>query len=401
MKRGGPSGSLKAALLFAGADAALLASAGTAFAIRTPFGIATPDSGGAGIHGPLAGFFLWIALRQAEFYQALTSALLSFKNSGNAFWLLAGVSFLYGVFHAVGPGHGKSVVTSYLLVTRQTARRGIAIAFAAGLTQALTAIVVVTGAAVVLKATAIGMTQTTDWFLIFSYAMVAAVGAWLLWSKLFGRGHRHHGHAHTSAAHDRHGHDHYHRGEHGQVAPGHGHHEHGHAHANAHANHRHEHSDADRGPLVLQPSGAAALALSADAAPAAGAEADCGHSHAPDPRLLAKPLTVSRAWAAILAVGIRPCTGAIIVLVFALSQGLVLAGIASVLVMALGTSLTVSSLAILAVSAKDVALRIAKADSPVTERVVRILEICVAAFVMLLGLTLLLGALTGGFPGTG
>ena len=133
---------------------------------------------------------------------------------------------------------------------------------------------------------------------------------------------------------------------------------------------------------------------------AEGTEAACGHSHAPDPRLLSKPLTLARAWAAILAVGIRPCTGAIIVLVFSLSQGLLLAGIASVLVMALGTSITVSSLAILAVSAKDVALRFAKAESAVTERVVLVLEVSVAAFVMLLGLTLLGGALYGGLPGT-
>ena len=124
----------------------------------------------------------------------------------------------------------------------------------------------------------------------------------------------------------------------------------------------------------------------------------CGHSHAPDPKLLSKPLTLSRAWAAILAVGIRPCSGAIIVLVFALSQQLLLAGIASVLVMSLGTAITVSTLAILAVSAKDVALRVAGADSPTTERIVRVLEIGAAAFVMLLGLTLLGGALAGGLP---
>jgi nickel/cobalt transporter (NicO) family protein len=356
--------------------ALLLANAGSAFAVRTPFGIATPDSSSAGFNGPLGGLFVWVALRQSEFYRALTAALQSLKHSGHAFFWLAGVSFLYGIFHAVGPGHGKSVITSYLLVTRQTARRGIVISFAAGLTQAATAIAVVLGAAVILKATAIGMTQTTDWFLIFSYALVAAVGAWLLWSKATGRGHHHHGHAHEHAAHDHHDHAHDHAA-----------HDH-HDHAHVHAAHVHDHDD--HGIAALHPAGAAALT----------ADAACGHSHAPAPRLLTQPLTLSRAWAAILAVGIRPCSGAIIVLVFALSQRLLLAGIASVLVMALGTSLTVSSLAILAVSAKDVALRFAKADSAMTERVVRVLEICVAGFVMLLGLTLLGGALAGGLPGS-
>ena len=350
-----------------------LATAADAFAVQTPFGIATPDSSGPAFTGPLGGFFVWVALRQSQFYRLLTSALSSLKHSGHAFWLLAGVSFLYGIFHAVGPGHGKSVITSYLLVTRQAARRGIVISFTAGLLQAVTAITVVLVAAVIMKATAIGMTQTTDWFLIFSYALVAAVGAWLLWSKAFGGGHHHHGHAH-------HGHDDAHD------------HAHDHAHAHAYDVPGHHH-DGHHAVAALQPvGGTAALAMAA--------QESCGHSHAPDPRLLAQPLTLSRAWAAILAVGIRPCTGAIIVLVFALSQGLLLAGIASVLVMALGTSLTVSSLAILALSAKDMALRFAKADSPTTARLVRLLEICAAAFVMLLGLILLGGALAGGLPGS-
>ena len=380
---------MRKGLCAAAAAGALLANVDFAFAVRTPFGIATPDSSGAAFGGPLGGLFAWVALRQAEFYRALTAALQALRHNGHAFWLLAGVSFLYGIFHAVGPGHGKSVITSYLLVTRQTLRRGIAISFAAGLTQALTAIVVVLSAAVILKATAIGITQTTDWFLIFSYGLVAAVGAWLLWSKATGRGHHHHGHGHD------HVHDHgaHHRHEHDP--DGHHHDHHAHAHASLAHRHHHRHDDA----VAAQPAGAApALAVNADHA--AHAEADCGHSHAPDPRLLSQPLTLSRAWAAILAVGIRPCTGAIIVLVFALSQGLLLAGIASVVVMAIGTSITVSSLAILAVSAKDVALRFAKADSVMTGRVVRVLEICLAAFVMLLGLALLGGALAGGLPGS-
>ena len=326
----------------------LLASVNIAIAVQSPFGIATPDSTGPAFTGPLGGIFAWVALRQAEFYRVLTSTLADIKHSGHAALLLAGVSLAYGVFHAVGPGHGKSVITSYLLVQRQTARRGIVISFAAALMQGLVAIAVVLIAAVFLRATAIGMTQTTDWFLIFSYALVAAVGAWLLWSKLTGRGHHHHPHDHGREHEHDHSHDH----------------NHGHHH-----DHAHEPGDA------------------------------CGHSHAPDPRLLSKPLTLSRAWAAILAVGIRPCSGAIIVLVFALSQQLLLAGIASVLVMSLGTAITVSTLAILAVSAKDVALRVAGADSPTTERVVRVLEIGAAAFVMLLGLTLLGGALAGGLPG--
>ncbi len=318
----------------------------TAFAVHSPFGIATPDFTGPAFSGPLGGLFVWVALRQSEFYKALTGALIYLKDSGHAFILLTGISFLYGVFHAVGPGHGKTVITSYLLVSRQTVKRGIVIALCAALMQGLVAIAVVLVAAVIMRSTAVEMTRATDWFEIMSYALVAAVGAWLLWSKFTGRGHHYQErHAHGGAN----GHDHAHDD-----------HDH-HAYA-------HEHDSA------------------------------CGHSHAPDPRLLAKPLTVSRTWAATVAVGIRPCSGAIIVLVFALSQRLLMAGIGSVLAMSLGTFITVSALAIMAVSAKDVALRFVGLDSGAAERIMRVVEIGSALVVLLLGLTLLGGALQGGLP---
>jgi High-affinity nickel-transport protein len=66
--------------------------------------------------------------------------------------------------------------------------------------------------------------------------------------------------------------------------------------------------------------------------------------------------------------------------------------------MSLGTAITVSTLVVLAVSAKDLALRLAGADSPAAERAVRTLEIAAALFVMLFGLTLFGGALAAGLP---
>jgi nickel/cobalt transporter (NicO) family protein len=334
------------------ASALLLVDTGTAWAAKSPFGIATPDSSGNPFSGPLGGIFAWVAYYQAEFYRALTDSLTDVKDGGHAFVLLAGLSFLYGVFHAVGPGHGKAVITSYLLASHQTIRRGIVISFAAALMQGLTAIALVLIAAVLLHATAIGMTRATDWFEIGSYALIAAVGAWLLWIKAAGQ-HFHHSHAHAHAGH-----------EHGEPS----HHDHHHAHESE-ADHDHSHE-----------------------------AHDCGHSHAPDPRLLVQPLTLSRAWAATLAVGIRPCSGAIIVLVFALSQNLLLVGIGSVLVMALGTFLTVSALAALAVFAKDMAFRFANLELNTARRFTRILEIGGALAVLLLGVTLLGGALEGGLP---
>jgi ABC-type nickel/cobalt efflux system permease component RcnA len=301
-----------------------------------PFGIGTPEPGGAAWAGPLAPIFAQIATWQTEFYRQLTDALASLKESGGAIWLLAGVSFLYGIFHAAGPGHGKAVITAYLLASGETLKRGIAISFAAALVQAVTAVALVSILAGVLNVTSVTMTETTNLLEIASYALIALVGAWLLWSRLRpGRGHVH-----------------------------------------EHAGHRNDHAR----PREL---GAAAAI-----------EEDHHHSHhAPDPAAVAQPLTLRSAWAAVLAVGIRPCSGAVIVLVFALSQGLYAAGVASTFVMAAGTAITVSALASLAVFARDFAVRLTGGGQKLAV-VLRLIEILAAGAVLLFGLLLLGGALS-------
>jgi len=114
---------------------------------------------------------------------------------------------------------------------------------------------------------------------------------------------------------------------------------------------------------------------------------------------VARPPIVARAWSAILAVGIRPCSGAIIVLVFALSQGLFAAGVAATFVMALGTGVTVAALATLAVTARGAALRLTGSGNSVGAYLSRAIEIGGAAMILLLGLVLLGGALSTGLPG--
>ena len=87
----------------------------------------------------------------------------------------------------------------------------------------------------------------------------------------------------------------------------------------------------------------------------------CCHLHAPSPEIASGRLDWKKAWSAVVAVGLRPCTGALIVLVFALSQGLLIAGIASAFTMALGTGLTVALLTLAAVTTRGLAVRIATA----------------------------------------
>jgi ABC-type nickel/cobalt efflux system permease component RcnA len=338
------------ALAFA-AKSALAANSG-------PFGITTPD-GSVNFGGPLGPFFLWVSSWQTTFYRALTAALTSLKENPLGVWLLLALSFGYGVFHAVGPGHGKAVITSYLVSSGESAKRGVAISFAAALVQATVAIVIVAGGALILRFTAMQITSATDWLEAGSYALIALVGAWLLWSKSFGGGHHHHHHHFLPGD----GHDH---GDHGHDHDG-----HDHDHVHSHDDHDHQHHDHGH---------------------------DHGHDHHHAVKAPATRSPLLRAWSAILAVGVRPCSGAIIVLVFALSQGLFAAGIASAIVMGVGTGLTVAMLAALAVGARGVAVRLAGTSAAAGVRAVRGLEIVAAAVVMLFGLIMLGGAIAGGLP---
>lgn len=301
--------------------------------------------------GMFAGLMAWINAYQQSFYRSLTGALRTMRDGGGGTWLLVGLSFAYGVFHAAGPGHGKAVISSYMLANEVALRRGVMLSFVSAVLQALTAIAVMSAVFLVLRGSSVSMTDATRFLEISSYALVTAFGAWLLWRKaapslrglLFGWP----VHSLSSAVHHHH------------------HHHDGHDHAHGHG-HDHHH-------------GAAC--------------ATCGHSHAPDPKLIsAERMDWKSAYMAIAAVGLRPCTGALIVLSFAFLNGLFVAGIVSVLAMALGTAITVSVLATLAVTAKNVAVTLA-GDGRTGNRVNAMIEIAGAAFVFLLGVLLLAASL--------
>jgi nickel/cobalt exporter len=139
------------------------------------------------------------------------------------------------------------------------------------------------------------------------------------------------------------------------------------------------------------------MALARD--PLAGAQAaDCGHAHLPPPEALGRLTRWRDTAGVVMAAGIRPCAGAIVVLVFALAQGLYPAGIAAVVAMALGTALTTGLIAALAVFAKRAALRLAGGRGAGGAVALAGLELLAAAFVLVLGVSLLAGlwSATGG-----
>lgn len=98
----------------------------------------------------------------------------------------------------------------------------------------------------------------------------------------------------------------------------------------------------------------------------------------------------------VLAAGLRPCSGAILVLVFALAQGIFTAGVVATLAMSLGTAITTSALASVAVLAGGLAVRIAGKDSVWGEMLVRGLETAAGVIILLLGIGLFLGVTNAG-----
>lgn len=369
---------------------------------QSSLGIGTNDGMAPTASGPFAHILMWINLRQQEFYRALATAMKAMRQDGSKMWLLIALSFAYGIFHAAGPGHGKAVISSYMVANEVALKRGILLSFVSALLQGLTAIAVMLLAYFVLRGTSVSMTDAA-WFMeIMSFVFVTLFGAWLLWRKLgptvlrlFGAGpayslsaahaHSHGGHSHGGHSHAAHAHS-----AHSHARHDHDHTNHDHSHVHDHGAHAHDHHD--HGAHDHHDHGA-----HAHHGQAAGEVCEtCGHSHAPDPSLLSGDRFDWRtAWSAVAAVGIRPCSGALIVLSFALLNGLWLGGLLSVLAMSLGTAITVSALATLAVTAKNWAVYFA-GDGRMGNRIHSIVEIGGAAFVFLFGLLLLSASLTGG-----
>jgi nickel/cobalt exporter len=312
--------------------AALVLSTGPAFA---QFG-KNPFSLGVdeGAVGHVGRLGLWLLQQQAHFYQALRLAVEAAQKSPSAVVWLAAVAFGYGVFHAAGPGHGKAVIASYMLANEKALKRGLALSALAALLQALVAIAIVGVAAVLLGVTAQKMAAATHGVEIAAYLCVASLGGWLVWRK---------------------------------------------------------------GAALLAACRAPRLAASSrfqcdDPTHAVG----CAHCVAPDPATLGDHFSWRSSAATVVAAGSRPCSGALLVLVFAFAQGAFSIGVWATLAMAAGTALTTGALAASAVLAKGAMTKVLGAQSRRAEIFGRLLEFVAAAVVLFLGLSLLAGLFASG-----
>ncbi len=260
----------------------------------------------------------YIRTQQQLFHRELAGALRAVQEGGTqAIWGMITLSFLYGVFHAAGPGHGKAVISTYLISRESKLKKGIALSFAAAFAQGLCAVILVEGVAIVLDMSfrqAQGLTPILEQV---SFALIILIGLFLI-KRAVGifiqqrkQSHQHHNHDHS---HDHYDHDH-----------------HGHKHDHGHEHH-HDHDSTC---------------------------STCGHNHA----VTADDLPENAGWketlGVILSVGIRPCSGSVLILVFAEVLALRWAGITSVFAISLGTALTVSALAILAIYFRKTALALA------------------------------------------
>jgi ABC-type nickel/cobalt efflux system permease component RcnA/ABC-type uncharacterized transport system substrate-binding protein len=347
------------------------------FTGNIPFGAAPNEPG---LNLPRTGVLGWIMQMQVEFYLALEHALSSLHESWTGFWLLGGLSFLYGIFHAAGPGHGKVVISSYMLANEEQVRRGVFLSFLSAMLQSAVAIAFVLVAASVLGMTAMAMSNAANWIGIVSYAGIALLGVWLLLRKLFGWGHNHRrDHVHEQR--------HVRKGDRMQAL------------ARRHMG-ASEHALATGGPLITSFRVAQA---GPDAYGRPPGDAHYGHNHDDDDKHehghahAVTPDQLGGGWreqlSVVLAVGLRPCSGALIVLAFAFSQGVLLAGIVAVLMMGIGTAITTGMLATLAVGFKGLARGLAGADNKVTQAILWWAEVLGACAVIVLGVLLVLASL--------
>lgn len=171
----------RAVALTALAAILIACTTGIVSAWSAPFGAPHPATAMSA-----SGLTGWIFAEQAAFYRSLSRFIRASKEDGAAMWELFAISFVYGIFHAVGPGHGKAVISSYLVANEETWRRGVVLSFVSAAIQSVVAIIVVAIAAVLLGATAKAIGTTVRLVEITSYALVILIGLRLLYVK--GRG---------------------------------------------------------------------------------------------------------------------------------------------------------------------------------------------------------------------
>jgi len=238
------------------------------------------------------------AIWQKGLHQQMTQLLQQVKTApGQAGGLLVLFSLAYGVLHALGPGHGKVVITTFLATHPARLNLTLRLTLLASLLQGSVAIVLVTLMLVVLQTSSRQLHLSSYWLEKGSYLLVIGLGIWIGVRALK-----------TLLR---------------QLRP--------------------------RSPITIR-------ALRADHQH--HAHCGCGHAHLPDAQQVAEAVSVKTQLLLIASMGLRPCSGAIMMLLFSRVIGVYLWGVLSAVVMALGTALTISAIGLLVQRARTLAQRL-------------------------------------------
>ena len=285
----------------------------------------------------------WAAEVQRGLQAPLAGAVRAVKAGEPAAWAgLLSVCFLYGLAHAAGPGHGKFLIGGYGVARRVRLGPLAGVALASSLAQAGVAVVLVYAGVLALGWTRERMVGMAEGALAMaSWAAIAAIGLWLVWRG--GRGVWQATRSEKQGRSGGHGHDH-------------------HDHAHHHDHHHHDH----------------------------GPDCGCGHAHGPTVEEVAR-LTGWRDTAALIAsVAVRPCSGALFLLILTFQLGIGAAGVAGAFAMGLGVAVVTIGVAVLAVWSREGAL--AGLGEARIWRLMPVLELAAGAVIAVLALGML-GAL--------
>ncbi len=258
--------------------------------------------------GQYAAVTYWAVGQQRVFQNELAAMIIKARQGeAGIVWGLVAASGLYGFVHALGPGHGKFLIGGAGLGSRAKARTMAALAIVSALAQGLSAVVLVyAGLGLLSLGTGWAVKATDEVLTPLSYGVIAAIGLVLIWrgGRLLWRKFMQSRAALADTAHG---------------------HAHAHAHDHGHDHHHHAHDD----------------------------DCGCGHRHGPTVEEVENLRGWRDALGLIAGIAIRPCTGAVMVLVIAWQTGLHMLGLGAVLAMALGTGAFTALVALASVSVRE------------------------------------------------
>ncbi len=289
----------------------------------------------------------WIYDQQRAFHKMMTGSLSALADNIGVSTTLTVVSgsFLYGVFHAAGPGHGKVVLSTYLVTRPERIPRSVMMAVSAAFLQGAVAITLVYGLYFLFGMVGRDTRVVVLWSERLSYLLIISLGAWLLWRALSGLANlRRRKQAHA--------------GESLSTAQAHDH------------DHDHEHTYHQGHDSCSQ----------------------CGHAHLPTNEQLSAASDMRTILAVIFSIGIRPCSGSVLVLIFAKFAGIPLAGILSVAAISLGTAITVAGLALFTVQMRKMALKTVGSRFDQLSYASHFITCAAGAFLVLVGYGLFVGS---------